>query len=51
MSFSALSFGQLITYAGAGFIVIGVVGLIAGFIGFSLKRKALKKQLVDKYGF
>ncbi len=51
MDLSALSYGQIVFYSGAALITAGVVAIVIGLIVFSGKRKALKKQLMDKYGF
>ena len=51
MDISAFSYGEIIYYSGIALICISIVAIIAGVIGFSIKRKALKKQLTDKYGF
>ena len=51
MDLSGVSYGQLIYYAGVILAVISGFALIIGIMVFSIKRKALKKQLTDKYGF
>lgn len=46
-----LSYGQLTLIAGGILIAVGVITLIAGTIVFSVKRKEIKTELIDKYGF
>ncbi len=51
MDLSAFSYGQIVFFAGIALTCVSVLALIIGTIAFSIKRKALKKQLTDKYGF
>lgn len=51
MDLGAFSYGQIIFYAGIVLISVSVLALIIGNTAFSIKRKAIKKQLTDKYGF
>ena len=47
----ALSYGQIFLYGGIGLIALSAIGLIAGVFIFASKRRTLKQQLMDKYGF
>lgn len=51
MDVGMFSYGQIVFYSGIALICISAVALIIGSIVFSVKRKGLKKQLTDKYGF
>lgn len=51
MDLSALTYGQIVFYAGIILVAVGVIAISIGLIIFAGKRKRLKKQLVDKYGF
>ena len=51
MGLSAISYGQLTILAGGILLLIGSIILVAGNILFSVKRKRVKKELTDKYGF
>lgn len=46
-----MSYGEILLYAGAGFIATAVLLLIAGNIVCIVKRMHLKSKLYDKYGF
>ena len=48
---SVLSYGQIIFYIGIGLAIAGIVAVILSNILFSAKRKKIKKELTDKYGF
>ena len=47
----ALSYGQIVLYTGVTLITIAIAAIVIGAVAFSAKRKSLKKQLMDKYGF
>ena len=51
MDLASMSYGQIVYYSGIILIGVSVLALIIGLIGFSIKRKVLKAQLTDKYGF
>lgn len=46
-----LSYGQIVLYTGIALSGLGITSFIVGMAVFSEKRKKLKKQLMDKYGF
>ncbi len=51
MDLSAFSYGQIMFYGGIGLIAFSAIALIVGLVIFTAKRKKLKQQLMDKYGF
>ena len=51
MGLNMLSYSQLTLIAGGILLVAGIITLIAGTIVFSIKRKKVKTELIDKYGF
>lgn len=51
MGGESMSYGDLLTYGGIAVAGISGIALIAGFIGFGIKRKKLRQKLFDRYGF
>lgn len=51
MDLSVYSYGEIMFYGGIILMVVSIIAIITGIIGFSVKRKHVKKQLTDKYGF
>ena len=51
MGLSVLSYGQTVFYTGIVLVGLSVTLLLLGTVYFYLKRKKIKKQLMDKYGF
>lgn len=51
MDLNGMSYGQIVYYSGIILIGLSIVALIIGVIAFAIKRKTLKAQLTDKYGF
>ena len=51
MDLNGMSDGQIVYYSGIILIGLSIVALIIGVIAFAIKRKSLKAQLTDKYGF
>lgn len=51
MSIGTLSYGHMVLYTGIALAGLSVTAMIVGMAVFSSKRKRMKKQLIDKYGF
>ncbi|WP_154458606.1 hypothetical protein [Bilifractor porci] len=43
--------GTLLFFGGAGLAAVGALMLIIGNIRYSVKKRALRKKLFDRYGF
>jgi len=43
--------GEILIAAGAALAVLGLVLLLAGEIGFGVRKKKIKEKLYDRYGF
>ncbi len=48
---NTMTYGQTVFYTGIALIGASSIAFIIGMACFAIKRKALKKQLMDKYGF
>ncbi len=46
-----MTYGEWLFYGGLICVISGVIFLIVGSIIYKVKRKRLKKQLMDEYGF
>lgn len=46
-----MSYGEILLYLGAGFVIAAVLLLAIGNIICMVKKRELKKKLYDKYGF
>lgn len=50
-NFAMMTYGQIVLCTGVVLVVVSIIFLIAGVFFFSIKRRKLKRQLMDKYGF
>lgn len=48
---SKMTPGELYILAGGAVAAVGLVLLLAGLVGFGIKKKKIKKKLYDKYGY
>ena len=46
-----LSYGQTVLYSGICLVIVGVLAVVICNILLSIKRRKIKKELTDKYGF
>ncbi len=51
MDLSVYSYGEIMFYGGIILVTVSAMAIIIGTIFFSVKRRNLKRQLTDKYGF
>ncbi|MCR5235337.1 MAG: hypothetical protein K6E53_15750 [Lachnospiraceae bacterium] len=51
MELSTSSYGQIILATGIILLTFGIIMFVVGLVFFALKRRSVKKELTDKYGF
>lgn len=46
-----LSYGEMLLYSGIILCAVSVIALIVGTVIFASRRRLLRKEMIDEYGF